>query len=175
TRRVTPRSAPCPDRIRLGSPPRGPWPRIRRPDSSGPWSSHRCSRPLSRRRPAALRTPPACTRSNRPRTLPSRSSMVAAARPRHAPCSPIRAQEPATRGRDLAGSRDLPGHELERDAVVAPPLPRGLRAVVEHVTLMAAATDAVILRARHQQGEILLGTDVARNRREEARPAGPAV
>src|SRR5262245_34909759 len=40
---------------------------------------------------------------------------------------------------------------------------------------MAAAADAMILRARHQESEVLLGADVAWNRRVEAGPAGAAV
>jgi hypothetical protein len=39
-------------------------------------------------------------------------------------------------------------NELQRDAVVAPALPGGRRAVVEDVAVVAAAADAVIFGAR---------------------------
>src|SRR5258705_8329240 len=70
----------------------------------------------------------------------------------------------------LARRRD----EAQRHAVVAPALPRGRRSVVEHMTLMASAAHTVILGARHDHQEILLGGEAAGNACEEARPTGAA-
>src|SRR5687767_13520946 len=62
--------------------------------------------------------------------------------------------------------------ELQRHAVVAPALAGGLRAVVEQVTVVPAAADAVVLDARVDQEEILLLLEHARDGGEEARPPG---
>src|SRR5215813_6568798 len=66
-------------------------------------------------------------------------------------------------------------NELQRDAVVAVALARWLRTIVEHVTLVAAATRAVILGAREHQLEVGLRAEPSRDRRIEARPSGAAL
>src|SRR5262245_44067437 len=67
------------------------------------------------------------------------------------------------------------GNELERDAVVAITLAGGSRPIVEHVTVMAAAADAVVLDARREQSKVLLRPENARDRGEETGPARAAV
>src|SRR4029077_2386021 len=62
-------------------------------------------------------------------------------------------------------------HELQRDAVVAIALAGGLRAVVEHVTLVAVATRAVVFGAWQHELEIGLGAQRAVDRRVKARPS----
>src|SRR5688572_28860717 len=71
-------------------------------------------------------------------------------------------------------SRSL-GNKAQCDAVVAPPLARGRRTVVEQVTVVSAAFRAVILGAGQQQLEILAGFEGAGNGREEARPTRAAL
>src|SRR5262245_60298498 len=67
------------------------------------------------------------------------------------------------------------GDKSQRNAVVAVAQARRLGAVVEHVAVMAPAADAVVLGPREDQLEIALGAEHARDRGEEARPAGAAV
>src|SRR5579872_5602620 len=67
------------------------------------------------------------------------------------------------------------GLELQRDAVHAVALARGLRTVVEDVAQMPAAAAAMHLRARVDQLEIARRRDRSLDRREEARPPGAAV
>src|SRR5512134_2075054 len=66
------------------------------------------------------------------------------------------------------------GDELERHPVVAPALAGRLRAVIEHMPVVAAAALAVVLGARQEQVVVGLGLEYPRYRREEARPAGAA-
>jgi hypothetical protein len=47
--------------------------------------------------------------------------------------------------------------EIQRNAVVTPPLSGRGRPIVEHVALVAAATDAVVLGSRDDQLEISFG------------------
>src|SRR5262245_36255099 len=63
----------------------------------------------------------------------------------------------------------------ERDAVVAVALPRRLRPVVEHVTLVAATADAVVFEPRPNQLEVPLRAEPALDRPVEAGPACAAV
>src|SRR4030095_15655176 len=66
-------------------------------------------------------------------------------------------------------------HELQRDAVVAVTQAGGFRAVVEHVSLVAAAARAVVLVARNEELVIGFRFGLALEAIVEARPAGPAV
>src|SRR5512143_560333 len=67
-------------------------------------------------------------------------------------------------------------HELQGDAVVAPALAGGRRAVLEDVALMPAAARAVILGARVDELEVPRRGHVGGGDGfEEARPAGAAV
>src|SRR5688500_15514693 len=52
-------------------------------------------------------------------------------------------------------------NELQAHPVVAVPQPRRVRAVVEHVALVAAAAGAVVLRARDDHVEVALRLHVA--------------
>src|SRR5450631_1621177 len=79
----------------------------------------------------------------------------------------------SSRGR--SSRSDSRGNELERGAVVAVALARGLRAVVEHVPLVSLATRAVVFGARQDQLEVGLGLEASRDEREEARPARAAL
>ena len=65
--------------------------------------------------------------------------------------------------------------ELQRHAVVAPPLSSGWRPIVEHVTLVPAAADAVVLGSWQDEPVIALGAETSLDRLVEARPARSAV
>src|SRR4051812_37956509 len=65
-------------------------------------------------------------------------------------------------------------NEFQRDAVIAKTLAGRRGPVVEHVAMMAAAADAVILGARVKNLVIRAVAEHARYRREETRPAGTA-
>src|SRR5439155_14684289 len=86
-----------------------------------------------------------------------------------------------SRRKSKAGSRPnekmafLRRHELQRRAVVAVALARGLRAVVEHVPLVALAARAMVFGARQDQPEVGLALDAPGNHREEARPSRAAL
>src|SRR5262245_14644787 len=67
------------------------------------------------------------------------------------------------------------GDKPQRDAVVAPALPGGWRAVVEHVSVVAAAAHAMIFGAWPDQFKIPLGGEHVRYRREKTRPARAAI
>src|SRR5260221_11382485 len=65
--------------------------------------------------------------------------------------------------------------ELQGHAVVAVAQARGARTVVEHVTLMAQAPGAVILRARHADHHVVLLAQGAGDGGVGTGPAGAAV
>src|SRR4029077_20290931 len=67
------------------------------------------------------------------------------------------------------------GDERQGDAVVAPALTGRCRPVVEHVTLVPAAADAVILGSRQDQPVVSFRAPAPVDRLVEARPAGAAV
>src|SRR5438477_2228591 len=80
----------------------------------------------------------------------------------------------------LPGLGSVPGFPLRRDklqrhAVVAVALARGLRAVVEHVPLVALAARAMVFGARQDEAEVGLALDAPGNHREEARPSRAAL
>src|SRR3982750_3458089 len=66
------------------------------------------------------------------------------------------------------------GNELERDAVVAIAFAGRRRSVIEDVTVMPAAADAVVLGAGIKNLMIGARTEYARNAREKTRPPGAA-
>jgi hypothetical protein len=67
------------------------------------------------------------------------------------------------------------GYEPKSHTIVAPTLPGRRGSVVEHVTLMSPASNAVILRARDDELEVLLRAHVSRNGLVEARPSRTTV
>ncbi len=67
------------------------------------------------------------------------------------------------------------GNEFHGDAVHAVPLARRFGTVGKDMTQMAAAAEAVHLRADHEKASINRGSDGVRERRPEAGPSGPAV
>ena len=72
----------------------------------------------------------------------------------------IRCQAAAMQG-DAQGALFLPfcGQEFQRRAIVAPALTCGLWAVVEYVTVMAAAAHAMVFSAWPYQLEVALGCE----------------
>ena len=75
----------------------------------------------------------------------------------------------------LRRARGLRRNEPERHPVVAPTLAGRRRAIVEKVAVMPAAADAMVLRARQNQLEVLFSAQMTGNVGEEAWPAGAAV
>src|SRR5262245_54644852 len=67
------------------------------------------------------------------------------------------------------------GNEFHGDAVHAVPLARGFGTVGKDMTQMAAAAEAVHLRADHEKASINGGSDSVCERCPEAGPSGPAV
>ena len=66
-------------------------------------------------------------------------------------------------------------NKLQCETVVAPTLPGGPRAVVKDMSLVAAATAAVIFGTGKKQLKVALGLNSTFNGREEARPTCAAV
>ena len=67
------------------------------------------------------------------------------------------------------------GDKFQRDAIVAPALPRRCGAVIEDMAVVAAAADAMVFGARQDQFVIRGGSEHVWNRREKARPASAAL
>src|SRR5262249_41827337 len=67
------------------------------------------------------------------------------------------------------------GDKPQRDTVVAPALPGGWWAIVEHVPVVAAAAHAMIFCAWPDQFKIPLGGEHVRYRREKTWPARTAI
>jgi hypothetical protein len=67
------------------------------------------------------------------------------------------------------------GDKFQRYAIIAPALAGGLRAIIEDVTVMTAAADAVIFGAGENKFVVRARTEHAWNRRKKAWPTCAAL
>ena len=66
-------------------------------------------------------------------------------------------------------------YKHQGNAVITPTLSCGRRTIIEHMSLMAATTSAVVLSPRNDQFVIGFALDMIRNRLEETWPSGAAL
>ena len=62
-------------------------------------------------------------------------------------------------GNQASGAPSVLREEVKRHPVVAPTLVRRRRTIVEHMSVVSAATSAVVLRSRYQKREVALGLE----------------